>query len=293
MVALLGHLLPQPPTPAPVLDGGLAASVPNALGLLRAAPRALVLLGSGASAGYGVPINLASSTETQPLARYGPVRRAAVAAPEHGLYTDLKAVLGCLGHPAAVVSTNIDGLGCRAGLAELQLHGTTARLQCAPCGRIWPTPAEWPPADCDRCGGRPLYNLPTNTLNEEDVVWDLIEEDRGRATDFLAGAAGAPLCVLAIGIATHLHSLTPELRLIIEARASRGDSTSVVWLNMAPAGELGAGSGAMEVLGDAAETVRRLRLRAEAAGARGPAVWQQCADGAQGARARLPPPLFS
>ena len=38
-----------------------------------------------------------------------------------------------LGDSTAIVSTNIDDLAKRTGLDELQLHGSTGRLQCAPC----------------------------------------------------------------------------------------------------------------------------------------------------------------
>lgn len=271
MRALLGHLISRP-LPSAQLDGGLAPSPANAVQLLRAAPKLLVLLGSGASAGYGIPINLASSSETNPLRRYGPVREAVLALGEAeigGLYDNLHRLLRAIGPEAcgvdggpssAIVSTNIDDLATRAGLEELQLHGSTGRLQCAPCDSTWLAGRTWPPADCPTCGRRPLCNVPTNTLNEEDVVWRWIHEDHRKAREFLARAAGAPLAVLAIGVATHVHTLTPELQLIVEERAARGDTTRVVWANLH--GHGGALPGAMELTGDAAETVAAMLCHA-------------------------------
>ena len=150
------HATEPPPEPPP---SGVAA----AAAALRGAERLLLLLGSGASASYGVPVNLTVSEHAGQLARYGPVRRAALAAPVGGTYAVLRRLLVALGHgpqpptdgssaasrsgpgsgsgsgsgtgtgrgngcgTACVVSTNIDGLALREGLPELQLHGT------APC----------------------------------------------------------------------------------------------------------------------------------------------------------------
>jgi len=267
MRKLCGHLLPRPP--GALLDGGDATAA-NAVALLRAAPKVLVLLGSGASANYGIPINLASSAETDPLARYSPVRRAVLAlgaGAVGGLYRDLRALLESLDADAGVVSTNIDDLATRAGLDELQMHGSTGRLQCAPCGLTWAAGAALPPRDCAGCGRRPLFNLPTNTLDEDDVVWTEIRRAHASANAFLDSAAGAPLAVLAIGVATHVHTLTPELQLVLEARAA---PTSVVWCNIR--GHDGALPGAMELLGDAAETVAELRRLAEASAEAPPAA---------------------
>jgi NAD-dependent SIR2 family protein deacetylase len=290
---LCGHLMPQP-CPGLVLDGNCNHDPLDAVMLLRRAPKTLILLGAGASAGYNIPINLASSTETNPLVRYGPVRQAVLrlqhAGAEHGLYDHLLALLSALDISAgahdiasaqestadcAVVSTNIDDLAKRSGMKELQLHGSTGRLQCAPCGQTWPTDELWPPADCPRCGRRPICNLPTNTLDEEDVVWDTILEDREVAIAFLEGcerpAPSSPtaLTVLAIGIATHVHSLSPELRLIIERRARKGLETNVIWVNKEAPGEpfvRGAARGPLELLGDATKTVSAMLDAAVAAG---------------------------
>ena len=273
MTKLLGHMLARPPADMQ-LDGGLAASPENAVKLIRDAPRLLVLLGSGASAGYGVPINLATSSEADPLVRYGPVRQAVLALGEEdidGLYHHLASLLlavrpgafvrdgQLLGTSTAVVSTNIDDLATRAGLPELQLHGTTGRLQCAPCDLTWGAGREWPPDNCPMCGRRPLCNVPTDTLNEDDVVWRWIHQDQREARRLLDEAAGAPLTVVAIGMAMHVHTLTPELQLLVQGRALRADRTSVVWINLT--GHGGALPGAMELRGDAAETVTRM-LRA-------------------------------
>lgn len=270
MRTLCAHLLPQP-CYGGILDGGLEATVESAVSLLRSAPRVVVLLGSGASAGYGIPINLASSSETDPLKRYGPVRQAVLSLGEDelgGLYDQLRQLLLAIRPRAhmedgrlidastAVISTNIDDLATRAGLTELQLHGSTGRLQCAPCGLTWLAGREWPPANCPACGQRPICNLPTNTLDEEDVVWRWIHEAHREAREFLDGAAGAPLAVLALGVATHVHTLTPELQLVIEARTACGDATSVVWANLH--GHGGALPGAMELTGDAVETVAQM-----------------------------------
>jgi len=270
MRAACAHLLPQLPRDGVVLDGGLQATVENAVVLLQSAPRVVILLGSGASAGYDIPINLASSSEKDPLRRYGPVRQAVLALGEDeigGLYDNLRQLRIAIRKDAhardgqllctstAVISTNIDDLATRAGLPELQLHGTTARLQCAPCDMTW-VDRDWPPNNCPQCGRRPLFNVPTNTLDEEDVVWRWIRQDRNAARKFLDDAAGAPLTVLALGIATHVHTLTPELQLVVEARAARGDETSVVWANQRSNSD--ALPGAMELIGDATETVARM-----------------------------------
>lgn len=263
MLELLGALLPHS-SAAIELDGGRSATVAAAASLLRAAPCIVVLLGSGASASYGVPTKLAASTENVPLKRYGPVRETAMRAPTHGLYGDLKRLLAALDAESCIVSTNIDGLATREGLKELQLHGTTARMQCAACQTVWPTPAGWslrePPTTCSGCGRLALFNLPTNVLDEDDIVWRDIERDRDEARAFLDAAAGAPLAFLAIGTATHVHSLTPELRLVVEARAARGDATQVVWVNRDASGldRAGYGRGPLELLGDAAEVVGEL-----------------------------------
>ena len=233
-------------------------------------------------------------------------------------YRDLRALLDALAAEAGVVSTNIDDLATRAGLDELQLHGSTGSLQCDACGVTWAADADWPPADCATCGKRPRFNLPTNTLCEEEVVWteinkahrasraaapspeearrgdaaaptlnysmetrrrrgadpelfhrdasrrptvDSEETGRRRRREFLAAAAGAPLAVLAVGVATHVHSLTPELQLVLEARAGSGDRTDVAWINLRS--HDGAVPGALELLGDAGATVAELRRLAE------------------------------
>lgn len=266
MVELMGHMLARPPPSGPQqLDGGLAASPANALRLLRAASRTLVLLGSGASAGYGVP-TIDQLPRADPLTRYGVVRQAVLKIGEEevgGLYRNLRRLLLEIdaqrsGGPSpdkltAVVSTNIDDLAKRAGLDELQLHGSTGRLQCARCDQTWPSGQDWPPAGCPSCGQPPVFNVPTDTLKEEDVVWRWIRQDHQAALRFLEQAADAPLAVLAIGVATHVHTLTPELQLILEARAARGAASSVVWINQQ--GQGGALPGAMELIGDAAATV--------------------------------------
>lgn len=262
MQSLCGHLMPQP-CPGAILDGGLDATVDNALALMREA-RILLLIGSGASAGYGIPIKLASSTETDPLVRYYPVRRAVLALGEDetGLYDDLRdlfALTQVRDEDLTVVSTNIDDLAKRAGLDELQLHGTTGRLQCARCDITWLSGADWPPCGCPTCGDAPIFNVPTNTLAEEDVVWRWMHADRKAATEFLDAPSGTPLTVLAIGIATHVHTLTPELQLLVE----RGLVTNVIWVNQEPAshgGKLvqGAARGPLEMLGDAGDTVKAM-----------------------------------
>jgi len=264
MSALLGSLLPQS-NPTVQLNGGLGSNdkyknMKDALTLLSNAPRTLVLLGSGASASYNVPINLSVSDETIPLVRYAPVRHAALRAPSVGLYTDLKKLLDTLKSEICVVSTNIDGLAQREGLRELQLHGTTARLMCTPCQYIWDTPTSWPPGTCPKCDGPPLFNLPTDLLHHDDVVWYDIEKDRAEAIDFLKRAVGEPLGVLAIGTATHVHSLTPELRLIIETRAKYNDITNVVWVNLNTShlDSLGYASGPLELLGDSKIIIEEL-----------------------------------
>lgn len=272
MTRLLGHMLARPPPPsgAPPLDGGLAAGAANAIRLLRAAPRTLVLLGSGASAGYGLP-TIDQLPRADPLTRYGVVRQAALKIGEQeivgGLYGDLRRLLQRVDatrcgatrgagadRSTAVVSTNIDDLAKRAGLDELQLHGTTGRLQCARCDQTWPSGDEWPPASCPSCGRPPLCNVPTDTLEEDDVVWRWIRRDHQAALRIVEEAADGPLAVLAIGVATHVHTLTPELQLILEARAARGVPSSVVWVNQR--GHGGALPGAMELLGDAAATIK-------------------------------------
>ena len=269
MVKLMGQMLARPP-PSGVqqLDGGLAASPANALRLLRAAPRTLVLLGSGASAGYGIP-TIDQLPRADPLTRYGVVRQAVLKISEQeigGLYGNLgRLLLGIdaqrSGGPApdettAIISTNVDHLAKRAGLNELQLHGTTGRLQCARCDQTWPSGQDWPPAGCPSCNSAPLFNVPTDTLEEEDVVWRLIRQDHQSALRYLKQAANAPLAVLAIGVATHVHTLTPELQLILEARAARGVASSVVWINQQ--GQGGELPGAMELIGDAAATVEAM-----------------------------------
>jgi len=259
MRRLCGHLLPRPPA----LPSG-AGTPENVLAKLRTVPRVLVLLGSGASANYGIPINLASSDEADPLTRYAPVRQAVLELGDGeigGLYRDLRALLDALAAEAGVVSTNIDDLATRAGLDELQLHGSTGSLQCDACGVTWAADADWPPADCATCGKRPRFNLPTNTLCEEEVVWTEINKAHRASREFLAAAAGAPLAVLAVGVATHVHSLTPELQLVLEARAGSGDRTDVAWINLRS--HDGAVPGALELLGDAGATVAELRRLAE------------------------------
>ena len=138
---------PPPPATAAIAATSTAAAAAAAL---RGAERLLLLLGSGASASYGVPVSLSVSEHAGQLARYSPVRRAALDAPSGGTYSALRRLLAALGHgpqpstggsstasaasaasrsgrgSTCVVSTNIDGLAWREGLPELQLHGTAA-----------------------------------------------------------------------------------------------------------------------------------------------------------------------
>ena len=134
---------PPPTTAATAATAAAAAAI-----ALRGAERLLLLLGSGASVSYGVPVSLSVSEHAGQLARYSPVRRAALAAPSGGTYLALRRLLAALGHgpqpstggsstasaasvascsscgSTCVVSTNIDGLARREGLPELQLLGT-------------------------------------------------------------------------------------------------------------------------------------------------------------------------
>ena len=128
--------------------------------------------------------------------------------------------------------------------------------------------------------------MPTASLEEEEVVWTHIHGDVAAARRFVADAAGGSLAVLAVGVApTHVHSLAPELRLLLEARAACGDATRVVWVNREPAGALQprpvpgpvtrdmprseprsaemAEVPPLELLGDAAEVVGKLVAAAE------------------------------
>ena len=138
------------PAAAAAATATAAAAAAAAATALRGAERLLLLLGSGASASYGVPVSLSVSEHAGQLARYSPVRRAALDAPSGGTYSALRRLLAALGHgpqpstggsstasaasvascsgcgSTCVVSTNIDGLARREGLPELQLHGTAA-----------------------------------------------------------------------------------------------------------------------------------------------------------------------
>ena len=63
---------PPPTTAATAATAAAAAAI-----ALRGAERLLLLLGSGASVSYGVPVSLSVSEHAGQLARYSPVRRAA------------------------------------------------------------------------------------------------------------------------------------------------------------------------------------------------------------------------
>lgn len=95
----------------------------------------------------------------------------------------------------------------------------------------------------------------------DDVVWDIIEKDRAEAVNFHKEACATPLTVLTIGTNTHVHSLTPELRLIIESRAAHNSTTHVIWVNLSSSGlddTLGYGSKQLlELLGDSKGTLEQ------------------------------------
>ena len=126
MMRVVGKLLPRRSSSSTAESSSAAAPPPAspaaAVATLRSADCLMVMLGSGASASYDVPVNLAAlSASVGPLERYAPVRHAALAASAGGSYARLRRLLAAVGHGGGsaslcVISTNIDGLASREGL---------------------------------------------------------------------------------------------------------------------------------------------------------------------------------
>ena len=261
-------------------------------------PPLLVLLGSGASAAYGVRPNYGPGDAEGDASlgvneRYWRVLKDSAAAatsgtPDACFYSRLGAFLRARkGASACVATTNIDGLAGRwldaggAPCTALELHGSVLRLQCATrgapcCDSVRPTPLEDVAAStsasecewsCETCGGRMRLNVSSFDDEPGDVldVEDVQERLQAFAGDHLLRGGEGPstptLHVLVVGCGEHVHSLVHEARAVACERALAGLGTRVACVNPCDAGARAFGEGCLQV-GATAEELGLAMVRA-------------------------------
>ncbi len=247
-------------------------NLPEAVALLHAARRVVVMTGAGVSAESGIPTF--RDAQTGHWARFRPEDLASPEAywrdPElvwdwyAGRYRDVTAARPNRGHELiaelegrklaeygdgafVLVTQNVDGLHLRAGSRPpLELHGNLTHGRCEACDHRQPLPGAAgfvPPPRCERCGSRMRPNvvwfgemLPEDVLEDAQLAFEQAEVALviGTSSQVYPAAALADVTLACGGTVIEINPDTTPLtrRASFSLRATAGEGLTVL---MAPA----------------------------------------------------------